>query len=187
MNHCHHSVSMNNYSSVSLSDLLNKIGYVNKYPFIENLPLQYYPSVNGDTDTLLTISHDTNLSSSWTFNVTAGVITSNYLSSSLSVNGSRLASDASKFNVSQIAIESNILKLVLSFRYNFSDEGFYIHYLYFSDPYDLYDVLRDQSHRCRYLYVYAGRYLGLYPMSFAIFTFILTTYSKYVIKKDSLT
>ena len=155
---------------------------------MEKLPLQYYPLVNGDSNTLLTIGHDTNLSSSWTLNITAAVIRSNYLSSSLSVNGSRLASDASKFNVSQIATENNILKLVLNFQYNFSDEGFYIHSLYFFDPYDLYDVLRDQGHRCWYLYRYADRYLGLYPISFAFFPFILTTYSKYVIiKKDSLT
>lgn len=156
---------------------------------MEKLPLQYYPLVNGDSNTLLTISHDTNLSSSWTLNITAAVIRSNYLSSSLSVNGSRLASDASKFNVSQIAMENNILKLVLNFQYNFSDEGFYIHSLYFFDPYDLYDVLRDQGHRCRYqILYYADHYLGLHPMSFAFFPIILTTYSKYVIiKKDSLT
>ena len=73
-------------------------------------PLQYYPLVNGDSNTLLTISHDTNLSSSWTFNITAALIRSNYLSSSLSVNGSQLASDALKFNISQMAMESGVLK-----------------------------------------------------------------------------
>ena len=142
-------------------------------------PLQYYPLVNGDSNTLLTISHDTNLSSSWTYNITAAVIRSAYLSSSLSVNGSPLAFDASKFNISQTAMESGVLKQVMNFQYNFSDEGFYIYYLYFSHPYYLYDVLRDQGHRCQdHYYRYADGYLFLSPISFVIFPFILSTYGK---------
>ena len=100
-----------------------------------------------------------------------------YLSSSLSVNGSILASDASKFNLSQTAMESGVLTQVIDFQYNFSDEGFYIHNLLIY-PYDLNGVLRDQGHRCRGHRRYADRHLFLYPMSFAIFPFILTTYSK---------
>ena len=97
-----------------------------------------------------------------------------YLSSSLSVNGSRLASDASKFNLSQTAMERGVLKQMIDFWYNFSDEGFYIHSLYFSDPYYLGD--EDHSYRC-FNYDYALR-----PrqnlISFVIFPFILTTYSE---------
>ena len=98
-----------------------------------------------------------------------------YLSSSLSVNGSRLASDASKFNLSQTAMERGVLTQMIDFWYNFSDEGFYIHSLYFSDPYYLLHVGdEDHSYRC---FNYALR-----PrpnlISFVIFPFILTTYSE---------
>ena len=76
-------------------------------------------------------------------------------------------------------MESGVFTQVINFQYyNFSDEGFYIHNLLI-DPWDLYDVLEDQSHtRCRDHYRYADRYLRLYPISFAILPFILTTYSK---------
>ena len=74
-------------------------------------------------------------------------------------------------------MESGILTQVINFQYNFSDEGFYIHSL-FIDSYDLYDALRDQGHRCLDHYDYAELYLALYSISFAIFPFILTTYSK---------
>ena len=153
---------------------------------MENLPLRYYPLVKGDSNTSLTVSHDTNLSSSWTFNITAGIITSkfNYLSSALSVNGSRLASDASKFNISQTAMESGILTKEINFQYNFSDEGFYIHYLYLSDSYYLNRVLGDQGYSCNDHYYYTAGYLflsqslRLHQISLVVFPFILTTYSK---------
>ena len=143
---------------------------------MENLPLQYYPLINGDVSTLLTISRDTNLSSSWTYNIISDIL--NYVSSALSVNGLRLASDASKFNLSQRAMEPGILTEVINFLYNISDEGLYVHYQY-SDPIYLYIVLGDQGHRCIDHYEYAAHYLSLYRgISFVTFPFILTTYSK---------
>ena len=75
------------------------IGCADEYPYTENPSVQYYPLVSGDVSTLLTISHDTNLSSSWTYNIISNAL--NDVSSALSVNGSRLASDASKFNLSR--------------------------------------------------------------------------------------
>ena len=141
---------------------------------MENLPVQYYPLANDNSTTLLTVSHDTNLSSSWTFNLLAGVL--NYVHSALNVNGSRLASDASKFNLSQIAMESGILTQVINFQYNLSDEGFYVHSFYLSDPYYLYRV--HKSRRCEDYYDYADIYLRLYRISFVTFPFVLTTYSE---------
>ena len=109
-------------------------------------------------------------------NITASAV--QYLSSSLSVNGLILAFDASKFNISQTVLGSGALTQVINFQYNSSDEGFYFHSLYFSDASLLYYSLRDQGHRCRNHRRYADGYLFLYPLSFAIFPFILTTYSK---------
>ena len=92
------------------------------------------------------------------------------------MNGLRLASGASKYNISRRALERGVLIQTINFQYNFSDEGFYIHNLLI-DPWDLDDVLEDESHtRCRDHYRYARR--RLYPISFAILPFILTTYSK---------
>ena len=136
---------------------------------MENLPLQYYPLINA----FLTISHDTNLLSSWTYNTVSDIL--NYVSSALSVNGSRLASNASKFNLSQTVMESGTLTQVINFLYNISDGGFYVHYQYLSDPYYLYYI---QGYRCDDHYDYADIYLSLYPISFVTFPFILTTYSK---------
>ena len=106
-----------------------------------------------------------------------------YLSSSLSVNGSSLASDASKFNLSQTALGSGVLTQVIDFQYYFSDEGFYVHSLYFSDPYYLFyvgDEGRLRRYRCLNYYDYAEKkiYLRLRQISFIIFPFILTTYSE---------
>jgi hypothetical protein len=150
-----------------------------EYPYTENTmaPLQYYPLVNSDSNTLFTISHDTDLSSSWTSSIIASAIRSGYLSSSLNVNGSRLASDASKFNISQTAMESGVLTQVINFRYSFSDEGFYVHSLYLSDPYYLLHVPMDHIYRCFNYYEYADD-LRLNRISFIIFPFILTTYSE---------
>ena len=73
---------------------------------IRNTPLHYYPLVTN----LFTIIHDTNFSSSWTSTITASIIrSSRYLSSSLSRNGSRLASEMSKFNLSLTVMESGVL------------------------------------------------------------------------------
>ena len=165
--------------------LLKQIGCTesDEHPYTENIPLQYYPLVNGDSNnTLFTISHDTNLSLSWTSSIIARAI--GYLSSSLSVNGSRLAFDASKFNISQTAMENGILTQVINFRYNFSDEGIYFHSLYFPDLYNLlrmgceFNILFFQ-----YLdyYDYIDTYLQILhinQISFIIFPFILTTYSE---------
>ena len=153
-----------------------KIGCADEYPYTENPSIQYYPLVNGDVSTLLTISRDTNLSSSWTSDIISDAL--NYAYSSLSVNGSRLASDACKFNLSQRTMEPGILTEVINFLYNISDEGFYVHYQYLSDPYNLYRVLRNQGHRCYNHYDYADIYLHLYRISFVTFPFILTTYRK---------
>jgi hypothetical protein len=162
---------------VKLLSLLKQIGCADDYPYTENTPLQYYPLVNSDSNILFTISHDTNFSSSWTSNIDITDRAIRYLSSSLSVNGSRLASDASKFNLLQTAMENGVLTQVINFQYNISDEGFYVHSLYFSDPYYLYRA--DRVRRCRDHYNYADRYLNLYrALSFVIFPFILTTYSE---------
>ena len=144
-----------------------------EYPNTGNTPLQYYPLVNS---TLFTIIHDTNLSSSWTSNITASIIrSSRYLSSSLSVNGLRLASDASKFNLSLTTMESGVLTQVINFQYNFSDEGFYVHNLY-SNPIALNNILRDQGLECPRI---SSMFDGSYSMiSFVTFPFIFTTYSK---------
>ena len=156
----------------------NKAGCADEYPYTENISLQYYPLVNSDSSTLFRISHDTNLSSIWTSNITASAIRD--LSSSLSVNGTRLASDASKFNISHTAMESSVLTQVIDFRYNCSDEGFYLLSLYFYHPYSVIHRLHDR--RCWGHYNYAELYLNLYPISFVIFPFILTTYSECMLK-----
>ena len=142
----------------------------------KKLPLHHYPPVTGAFSSLLTITHDTNLTSSWTFNITVGVITSDYVSSVLSVNGSRLTS-ISKFNLSQTIIQPNILTQVIKFLYNSSDEGFYIQQLHISDPYHLYCALRDQGYRCFDHYHYTELYINLRSVSLVAFPFILTTYS----------
>ena len=188
MNRYHHSVSIVAIAKGSFRDdnvanpvHKNLIDCADEQYHTGSQPLQYYPLANNISSTLFTVSHDINVSSSWTLSITAGVIRSGYLSSSLSMNGSRLASDASKFNITQAARESGVLTQVMNFQYNFSDEGFYIHYLYFSDGYDFFDVLSDQGHTCWDHYEYAEYYLRLYrtSLNFVIFPFILTTYSKY--------
>ena len=138
-----------------------------------NLPIQYYPLINRDVSTLLMISHDTNLSSSWTYNIVSDIL--NYVSSALSMNGSRLASDASKFNLSHTVMGPGTLTQVINFQYNISDEGFYVHYQYLSSLYYLYHI---QGYRCDDHYDYASYYLHLYRISFVTFPFILTTYRK---------
>ena len=162
---------------LSASACYQNIGCADEHSYTENPSIQYYPLVNGDISTLMTISHDTNLSSSWTSSIISNAL--NDVSSTLSVNGSRLASDASKFNLSRTVMGLSILTEVINFLYNISDEGFYVHYQYLSNPYNLYRVLRDQGHRCRDHYHYADSYLSLYRgLSFVTFPFILITYSK---------
>ena len=186
MNRYHHSVSTVAIAKGSFRDNnvanpvhKNLIGCADEQYHTGSQPLQYYPLANNISSTLFIVSHDINVSSSWTLSITAGVIRSGYLSSSLSVNGSRLASDASKFNIAQTARESGVLTQVINFQYNFSDAGFYVHYLYFSDPYFLASSI---GHRCFDHYDYADLYLHLHPTSFIIFPFILTTYvySEYI-------
>ena len=77
-----------------------------------------------------------------------------------------------------MAMESGILKQEITFRYIFSDEGFYIYNLYFPDSVYLYIALSDQGQWCHYHYHYADRYLNLYSISFNMFPFILATYGK---------
>ena len=122
------------------------IGCADEHSCTENIPLQYYPLVNS---TLFTIRHDTNHSSaSWSSlrDLIAYAIRSGYLSSSLSVNGSRLDSDASKFNIS--VMESyDVLIQVIDFQYDFSNEG--------SSPSDLLlDYQRDYYHHPIYYNYY---------------------------------
>ena len=95
----------------------------------------------------------------------------------MSVNGTRLASDASKFNLSQTAMESGVLTQVINFQYNFVDEGFYVYSLYFSRLYYLFRV-GGEIHGYQCQENYAGLYLRLRPISFVIFPYILTTYSE---------
>ena len=150
------------------------------YPtsIVENLPPHYYPLVHGNESTLLTIDHYTNLTSAWTLNITAGVISSGYVSSTLSVNGETLAADASKYNLSQTATELGLLKQVINLQYNLSDEGFYVQHLYFDRTCYFYSILGTQGYGCLNHYYYANDYLGLYVMSLTVFPFMLTTYSK---------
>ena len=140
---------------------------------IGNTPLHYYPLVTN----LFTIIHDTNFSSSWTSTITASIIrSSRYLSSSLSRNGARLASDVSKFNLSLTVMESGVLTQGISFQYNFSDEGFYIHNLH-ANPIALNNILRDEGLECSRIPQLDIN--GSFSMiSFVTFPFIFTTYSK---------
>ena len=141
------------------------------HPSTGNTPLQYYPLVTN----LFTIIHDTDFSSSWTSIITASIIrSSRYLSSSLSRNGSRLPSDASKFNLSLTIMESGVLTQGISFQYNFSDEGFYIHNLH-ANPIALNNILRDEGLECSRI-PQLDRSLSV--ISFVTFPFIFTTYSK---------
>ena len=75
-------------------------------------------------------------------------------------------------------MESGVLKQVIDFQYDFSDEGFYVHHLYYSNPVLFYITLSDEGHTCADYYEYTAFYLNLYPLSFVIFPFIFTTYSK---------
>ena len=141
---------------------------------IGNTPLHYYPLVTN----LFTIIHDTNFSSSWTSTITASIIrSSRYLSSSLSRNGSRLASDASKFNLSLTIMESGVLTQGISFQYNFSDEGFYIHNLH-ANPIALNNILRDEGLECSRIPLLDRSHSAKSMISFVTFPFIFTTYSK---------
>ena len=148
----------------------------NNHPNTGNTPLQYYPLVNN----LFTIIHDTNFSSSWTSTIIASIIrSSRYLSSSLSRNGSRLASDASKFNLSLTIMESGVLTQGISFQYNFSDEGFYIYNLH-ANPVALNNILRDQGLECPRIPDIHQLDDSFSMISFVTFPFIFTTitYSK---------
>ena len=114
------------YIQIYICNWLSTIGCADEHPYTEISPPWYYPLVNGDVSTLLTISHDTNLSSSWTSDIISDTL--NGVSSALSVNGLRLSSDASKFNLSRTVMEPGTLTEVINFLYNISDEGFYVHY-----------------------------------------------------------
>ena len=136
------------------------VDYLSRIAALESLPLHYYPLVHENESTLLTFDQYTNLTSAWTLNITASVI-------------------SSKYNLSQTATEPGLLIQVINFQYNISDEGFYILHLYFGDPYNLYAVLRTQGYRCEDHYSYASYYLNLYNgMLLAVFPFALTTFSK---------
>ena len=101
------------------------------------------------------------------------------MSSTLSLNGERLASDASKYDLSHTAPEFG-LKQVINFRYSISDEGFYVMNLYFDSTFD---ILRTTSstigHICWDHDDYA-HYLSLERISLTMFPVILTTYSKLI-------
>ena len=73
-------------------------------------------------------------------------------------------------------MESGVLTQGISFQYNFSDEGFYIHNLH-ANPVALNNILRDEGLECPR--IPRLDIDGSFSMiSFITFPFIFTTYSK---------
>lgn len=151
---------------------------------VENSALHYYPLVNGNLSTLLSIHHNESLPNSIYYLLQdLRYILSSYYYATLSVNGTTLSSNPRKFNLSYTITRSKLTK-EMNYQYNTADEGFYdhLHYVYSQYVYyaqDYYFFLPSCLCYSGRFYSYVGHSLNIQYLSLQSSYFILRTYSKH--------
>lgn len=119
--------------------------------------MQYYPLVNENSSTLLSIQHNESLSNSLYYFLTDLERYLSALYATISVNGSTLTSNPRKFNLSHTIRSSNLMN-ELNYEYNATDEGLYSLLLYTYSDYILrvlYPFLSGSSCLCYSFEIYS--------------------------------